>query len=425
MVSAKTIIFIIVIAAFDLPRTIIDVFGISVRYYFGGNPPWLLPICLLLLLNNMVFKGRSRIYLPKTEDGIFLIIMFGWFLMHIIHQDYSGSSGYEFYTTFYLITTNIWMYIFYYLLKSYDRIMPIRKQLIDAIVYVTVIVSLFYLFINILAFYNLMPYAQVENRNGIAVKATFGLFLLLFHWKSVNPDKKSWEYNAFIILFVLVGLLASSRGPTLTALILIMYKLYFTKKSLLRIISTIFISLGALGIIFVEYDTFQLFLKGITAGFGGEETFYVRKDIINFEDDYVSAYSRNQTNYLMLNSFLNNPLIGIGYSDTLKIRVFGYISHTYYLYPLTSYGLIGVLPYLAFLLRKMKKSHRIFPETTIPTALLIFGVFTFLNDMVAWMAFLLYLMRDPGYNMYDASKFKGRLVSSDPVLIAGSYYYIS
>ena len=77
----KLFLFIIVIAFFEVPKLTIEIFSLPVPYFFGGNPPWLLPIILFFLILN-IYKSKLKIEF-KTEDFLIIFTLFTWLTLYI------------------------------------------------------------------------------------------------------------------------------------------------------------------------------------------------------------------------------------------------------------------------------------------------------------------------------------------------------
>ena len=90
-----------------------------------------------------------------------------------------------------------------------------------------------------------------------------------------------------------------------------------------------------------------LYLRSTDSVLTSIENYFLGLDVINgifdrqagyyIDSNITSAMSRINSNILLIKEFFNAPLLGIGYHNTMQVKSFGYISHTYYLFPLSSY----------------------------------------------------------------------------------------
>ena len=129
---------------------------------------------------------------------------------------------------------------------------------------------------------------------------------------------------------------------------------------------------------FLGYDVFNAVIDN-SEGYGKDS-------------DNVSAISRINSSILLFKEFLSHPILGIGYNDATNVRSFGYISHTYYLFPLASYGLIGILPLVILIYYIFNIAIKKNKEFAISSMLLFMVMFTFSNDMHAWISIFIFAL---------------------------------
>ena len=180
----KLLLSIIVIALFDFPRYFIELFSLPVPYYFGGNPPWLMPIILILLF-YFLLKSNFKINI-KTEDFLIIFTIFGWLLLYLYHGDYEGG-GWESWYGAALITTIIWMYCGYLLLKTCSHLPGFYENLINITINIlSILAGIILLLILYSYFYSTPIYEKLQNNNSLAIWQVFCLLLILFFTKSYS-----------------------------------------------------------------------------------------------------------------------------------------------------------------------------------------------------------------------------------------------
>lgn len=380
----KTFLSIIVIALFDLPRYFIELFSLPVPYYFGGNPPWLMPIILISLF-YFLLKSNFKIKI-KTEDFLMIFTIFGWLLLYLYHDDYK-EGGWESWYGASLITTNIWMYCGYLLLKTRSHLDGFYEDLMNITISVLSILAGIILLLILFNYFYLTPiYEKLQNNNSLAIWQVFCLLLTLFF-------TKSYSYTTKLIIIILSCFLifySNSRGCIAIALIILSYKfLTVLEPKVFRqlVFISICLSLIVLSVVISEFIANQLSL--MTKGLNLFDRNYTHAEGYSLDSDIISAYSRIKTNLLMLDEFIKNPIFGIGFQSSKQLTSFGYISHTYYLFPLTSYGFLGSLFHIIFFVYFFIKGLKWNLHATIISFMLIILIFTISNDMLAWLAILL------------------------------------
>ena len=383
----KLFLFIIVIAFFEVPKLTIEIFSLPVPYFFGGNPPWLLPIILFFLILN-IYKSKLKIEF-KTEDFLIIFTLFTWLTLYIYHNDFIGG-GWRSWNGAVLITTNLWMYIGYLLLKTSKHLENFYYSLINqSITILSIIASIFLLLIFIDYLFPLPIIEKIQNNNGLAVRLSVGVFLILFFNESFSKLSKLF----LLIPSCLFIFYSESRGCIAIIIILFLYKLLISlkPKGFRQIVYILLLLIiPAFSIQIAEFIGIQIYK--LTKGLDLLSGYYLHAEGYHFESNVVSAYTRIRTNILLLQEFINNPLLGIGFQNTMNIKIFGYISHTYYLYPLVSYGILGTLPYFLFFFYFVIKGVKWNLKATIIFMIFLILIFTFLNDMVLWLAILLFII---------------------------------
>lgn len=380
----KLFLFIIVIALFDFPRFFIELFSIPVPYYFGGNPPWLMPIILMSLF-YFLLKSNFKIKI-KTEDFLMIFTIFGWLLLYLYHGDYEGGGWKSWYGAT-MISTIIWMYCGYVLLKTCSHLPGFYENLINITVNIlSIIAGIISLLILFNYFYLTPIYAKLQNNNGLSTQLVFCLLLVLFF-------TKSYSYTTKLIIILLLCFLifySNSRGCIAIALIILFYKfLTVLEPKVFRQLIFISIGLFLVGFCMIISEFIVNELSQMTKGLNLHGRNYEHAEGYGLESNIVSAYSRIKTNFLMLDEFIKNPIFGIGFQSSKQLTSFGYISHTYYLFPLTSYGFLGTLFLIIFFVYFFIKGLKWNVHITIISFIFLILIFTISNDMVAWLAIFL------------------------------------
>ena len=379
----EILLYLVVISLLDVPKIAIEVFALPIDYYLGGNPPWLMPLLLIFLIHN-IFKSAGKVVV-KIEDVLMLLTLFIWSLLYIYHDDFIGG-GWNIWRGANLITTNLWMFLGYYLLKTYLYYDDVYENLIDVTIKaVSFIAFIIGVLILIDYFYKLPIHKELQSKNTLALILLFGSLLLLFFNKTYSIFSKF----ILIVLFNILIFYWNSRGAIIISILLISYKFYSCLKpqGIGRIL-TIILGIGTLSIAFLQFNFSEL-LDNLTGGLNLSAGYYSHAEGYGLKSEIVSTYSRLRTNILLIETFLENPLLGVGYVNVKNIQSFGYISHTYYLFPLTSYGILGSISYMMFFSYFFVKGVKWNTVATIATLIFIICMFSILNDMIAWLAILL------------------------------------
>lgn len=388
--------YIFVVAVFDLPRMVIEILDLPMRYYFGGNPPLLIPVLLVVLFLNVIllYKKFRKILPVDSIDVLFLVTLTIWGILYVYHLGYFGG-GWKSWNNAYLITTNIWLFLSLYVLKSYSYFQDVRFRLVDVTINVVTWFSFFFLVLALIDFVVILPiHEKLQSNNGLAMKSVFCLLLAFFYGRS----RKNSSLIVILFIHTFIIFYSHSRGALLVLIMLVAYQVYiqaipFRIKSLTN--SFVVVFSFTFGLVF--FNDFLLYLDAALFPFDIYGEAYVRWDLEGegaegLSDKLTSAVSRIQSNVLLFREFLSQPLFGVGYQNSMDVRSFGFISHTYYLFPLSSYGIIGSLTYffMAFLI--FKKGYKYNKESTIAAAIFLMMFFLFTNDMVTWLAVMIFLL---------------------------------
>ena len=399
MPTSRTIILaFVIISCLNIPRNIINVFGLHFLL-FGNDLPYLAPFCLLLLTINLsMTKGNAKL-LIGTEDVYFVIALLTWTLLEYYHNiEHSGAN-------LYIVLSNFWFLVFYFLLKTYVRLSGIEviKELMNTTAYIITAVLLFHLALQGIARYSggaadFINESELFETNGMSLIALFLIHLILFYMP-VKTRMERLRLNFILIpLCIFVIILNESRGALILLFLIFLIKtLLFTSLSKQAIIAGVLILFV---LIFIRYfDTNWVVQQSefIYKSFSSEPVDMSADLVYHLPSSFVSSYQRITSIKLGLQSFSNNPIIGSGLVEAHSIRVAGYIIHSYYIFPLVAYGLIGIIPYILSFHYILKKGYIVMPRETIASLVFIIGAMTFDNEMSQWYALLFIFIRYSRY----------------------------
>ena len=382
--------YLIVISALDVPRQIIDAFRLPVPYYLGGNPPWLIWVCLPILWLNIdrsSVVGRGRLTVDR-EDMYFLFVMVFWCYLSWAQGSLRNASPGQTWFNLYLVTTNVWFYLYYFLLKTYQDRVRVQARLVDITINTVSWMAVVHVMLYILAAVGPAYFATLDiyDHNGVALVALFGAFLLLFH----QPTDARWATTWLLVgVMLTVILLNRTRGAVAVFIVLLAWRLVGLRKMLVFAVTA---SGAVLAVRFVDLEAVGILWRGLSFGIANADTL-AQETLALLPDNLLSAYARNAANVLLVREFLEYPLVGIGMDQAYNVRVLGYISHTYYLYPFAAFGLVGAVPYLLyFVVWPVRSGYRLDRYATSSTLLFLLGIMTVLNDWRAWYAIPFFLM---------------------------------
>ena len=378
---------VLVVSIFDVPRNLIQLFDLPFRYYFGGNPPLLFAFVFVVILFNLIFvKKYYKLIVPLSKvDMIFAATLLMWFVLYLYHMDFMGGGWQAWYGAN-LITTNLWVLMSLYCIVSINKFRDIGHALVKITIKMWAIFVIMFLLLVLLNYFNAIDFDnRLESNNGIAMIVVFNMLLLMYVDKSPNYKK-----TFYMIAFCWFVWYSQSKGAMVVAFLFIIYKVYVEYVVSRIIINSLFISL--VFVVFYEYRDIVGVINNYFFGFDVLSDHIEHTQAYGLDGGQVSVVSRINSSALLLKEFFAAPFFGVGYNNSVDIRSFGYISHTYYLFPLSSYGLVGVIPYaflLYYIYSRAVKNDRVFAKASI---LFCISMFSFLNDMHAWMSILFFLL---------------------------------
>jgi len=378
----------IVASIFDFPRIIIELLDLPIQVYLGGNPPWLIIFLALIISLNLIFIERfNKIIVPISKvDILFMAMLSLWMLLYLYHSDFLGGGWGAWYGAR-LITTNIWVALSLYCIVTIYKFRDIREIIILISIKSWFIFVVLFFIITIMDMINVIDLGgRNKSNNGISMILTSMVTFVLFYGMNISKHDKVLYLTSFVGFVVF----AESRGAMLVLLSIFVYKLY----SMYGIARRIIIIIMSATILFVLYN-YSLFLYSVNEYFLGYDVFNAvidNSEGYGKDSDNVSAISRINSSILLFKEFLSHPILGIGYNDATNVRSFGYISHTYYLFPLASYGLIGILPLVILIYYIFNIAIKKNKEFAISSMLLFMVMFTFSNDMHAWISIFIFAL---------------------------------
>ena len=364
--------YLVVISAIDVPRFIIAAFQLPVPYYLGGNPPWLIWACLPILWFNIdrnSVVGRGRLGVDR-EDMYFLFVMVVWCYLAWVQGSLRHASLGQRWFNLYLVSTNVWFYLYYFLLKTYQDRFRVQARLVDIAINTVSWMSVVHVILYILAAVGPVYFAALDiyNHNDVALLSVFPAYLVLFQ----RPSDGRWVRTWLVVgVSMTVILLNQSRGALAVLIVLLAWRFLASRKVLVLAVAA---SGAVLAVRFVDFEAVGILWRGLSFGIANADTL-AEETLGLLPNNLLSAYARNAANVLLIREFLQHPLVGIGMDQAYNVRVGTYISHTYYLYPLAAYGLVGAVPYLLyFVVWPVRSGYRLDRHATNATLLFLLAL---------------------------------------------------
>jgi hypothetical protein len=105
-------------------------------------------------------------------------------------------------------------------------------------------------------------------------------------------------------------------------------------------------------------------------------------------DSQRNIVYRMASNSHLVEQFAASPVVGVGAWKVNRMSAGEYPSHTYYLFPLAAYGLLGLLAY-GVAIGLLTFARRGAAAPSLPAlAMLLLTVLSFVNDLYLWLAML-------------------------------------
>lgn len=168
--------------------------------------------------------------------------------------------------------------------------------------------------------------------DAIYVGYIYAIAIMAYLLKIVNKSKrKHVTFNIFMILLIFIaGLMTGSRSFFIFIALSVMY-MVFTTNNKKRFLTIVVISLICLA-----------FIYGLSKG------------IFSIDINEIGDASRANKRYIALQAFLSNPIIGVGTSNYSYYEALegykGSNPHNMFMEILSENGLIGIFPYIMYLM---------------------------------------------------------------------------
>jgi hypothetical protein len=367
---------------------VIEVFGLSLPL-LGGNPPYFMPLLVLFLAFSAwaVTREQSAGSSMQPGDGMFILAMVVWTWLETANGLESGGLRFD------MLMTNIWCFFVLMALRMHTRRFDLRLRITEVYVELLVAWSLVHVLLFLCTQLAIPPLAGIIDRgnlvgrNGFSHLNCLGILLLLFELPRLDPLRR---YLVYLPILCSVLAVNGSRGATMIAAALVMWRLTQVAMSLPKLYR-LAAMLALIVLLALSFESIRPTLQRMTTGLDFDR----ESDVMTLSergDDYYSAYARNKSNILVLESIAQNPLSGVGAYGMTQIRAARYQSHTYWLYPLGAYGFLGAFPYVLWFISMWRSGLRLQPNLALPLAFFLLATMTFTNDMYAWYGLVFFLV---------------------------------
>lgn len=217
---------------------------------------------------------------------------------------------------------------------------------------------------------------EVMGRNNLASIGAVCLWILVW-FPQERWARLGCRYNLLVILVLTNMLISSARMALIELIWCILVGAILYRPRLRKLLHSFLIPACILLILAVCFSYPFVQVINVTGIFGGG-------------DDAASVLSRSYTNYLLLEKFMQNPLLGVGWNEVISTKAFGYTGHTGYLYILVAYGVIGVMPLILILgTLSIKISSR---ELVAHLLFLLIMITSFTNELPAYLGVIIGLI---------------------------------
>jgi len=387
VIRTHNILLVIIIIACVRPiNYVFDVFSIPVPIgSLATGAPYLVVLCLIIYMVN--FQLLSRFSKPVFDPSFLYmgLILAVWTTLECLHGFISGDLSRN------LLQSIFWFALFHHMIRSHLRVSAYQnidqtELLKKASLYIILTMAVIHLLLHNLSAYEMfgdyISKDQLYGRNSLSYLSLLGVFLILF----CPLDKDSFFEQKLSLLalgiFSLIPLINKTRSAIIIFFVLISIKCFslLWKYNKRLFYCTIIITISITGIFFPKEK-----IKVFTFGLNPEVNFSY-EEITKLSGPKASIYIRNRTNLIVFRAFLQNPILGTGMAKVKKkLKVGGWWCHTFYLLPLTSYGLIGFIPFFFFFLFEVHQSWKRYFWTTLAFCALLLGTWTFTNDLYIWL----------------------------------------
>lgn len=355
----------------------VDIFRIPVPLSLGGisSVSWIPLAILAVLVPRLMEKPRN---LLLGVDALLYGTLILWGLLEWLHASKMAAAN------FYMINASFSAALAYSATRAHLLTFRDATTLATALVHViaALAVTHFLLLVMITARWSLpfVDASEVIGRNGISMLLVVAVFITLCVRRCGAVTFTPFD------LFLLIGVcgqlqLVDARGALL-CLFAVVSAWYVSTLRTLSPITLFTTRLATVAVIFAVAGVSEL-TAFASAG---------ANVIPGSSDNYLSTLYRIQTNHHLLSVIMENPLLGVGFAETITIRSGEYISHTLYLTLLAAYGVVGCLPIALILMGTAYQPDRRRLIAGNIAIFLIFAVTSFVNDPLLWIGMALALV---------------------------------
>jgi O-antigen ligase len=330
---------------------------------------------LVAIINVVLYK--KKIYFNKYELCFLLIVCISWFYM-------------EFPSNYYVGLTNI-IYIFLLTFSFYNTGLMREPKIIGQIFVLNSVILSSLAVIEYLLF-NTRVSVTLFNPNYLAIYIVFGFVILIFY---------KIKYRLILAALILIAMLLTKSdavmfGLIIPIIILLIHKLRL--KPVYKILLPSVLFLFFIGLIF-SISQSVLSDNNITSFFNS----FINNSLSTGDTLRFDIWK------IAVDMFLDNPILGIGYNQfqafieflapqysLITIREGGFVTHNDFIRILVELGLIGFLPFIAYVSRSLKyanKSQDIKMRMTCISLILILLFFSYthnnINSFLFWVTLAL------------------------------------
>lgn len=199
--------------------------------------------------------------------------------------------------------------------------------------------------------------SNYQNANGLSYYALFACFIML-----VKTDRMHVKHLRFYFMInFAVILLNTTRGALLVLALIFIYQYFIAykiKPSTMLFVVTPVLLLGLTLAVDVELflgETFFVLFNYVSLS-SLEELSVAGGNYISSlgdsrlgDDGSISSVSRIFVNYFAFLNLVNNPLIGVGQTESYMLDVFGAGIHSFQFMLVSSVGLLGIITFVCLI----------------------------------------------------------------------------
>lgn len=370
--------YLVAFSAVDVSNQLIDFLTVPVPRQIMGMP-WSVGLGVVALLLLWPAMRQKQIPLMGLGGvGVLAILVF-WAALEVIH----GIGGRV--PSLTLVLSCVPALLVSQVARIHIRLFSDAAMLVDSFVNTAIVFAAIHLMLLLLASTKLdWPFADVgelSSRNSIS------LLLVVAVWVLGLLDSRRIPLSSprFLGILTVAVLHIAMNSARAAALLLLLALLFIFLRDRIPRCSRFWMMALAASILIMVIVAINFPLMEQFGGFSW----------LGSGNPTLSARFRSEVNWLLLGRFLDSPLSGMGWNAVLDVRSGGYICHTFYLILLASYGLLGVLPLMAWLgiwLYFAPATERGLFSMTI---LAVVVNASFVNDPVGWYGLALSLASRP------------------------------